>query len=83
MLTVIVSDTAQDLHRRAVGRRPLAPAISPKKTVEGAIGGFVFGAAGPSLAALVAARRADRRCARSSASHVVASASPAISSNRC
>ena len=25
------------------GRRPLAPTISPKKTVEGAIGGMVFG----------------------------------------
>jgi phosphatidate cytidylyltransferase len=45
MLTVMVSDTAQYYTGRAVGRRPLAPAISPKKTVEGAIGGFVFGTA--------------------------------------
>ena len=44
MLTVIVvSDTAQYYTGRAFGRRPLAPAISPKKTVEGAIGGLVFG----------------------------------------
>lgn len=43
MLTVIVSDTAQYYSGRAFGRRPLAPAISPKKTVEGAVGGVVFG----------------------------------------
>ncbi len=45
ILTVIVSDTAQLYTGRLFGRRPLAPAISPKKTIEGAIGGFVFGAA--------------------------------------
>jgi phosphatidate cytidylyltransferase len=45
MLTVMVSDTAQYYTGRAFGKRPLAPAISPKKTVEGAIGGFVFGTA--------------------------------------
>ncbi len=45
MLTVIVSDTAQYYTGRLTGRTPLAPAISPKKTVEGAAGGFVFGAA--------------------------------------
>ena len=43
MLTVMVSDTAQYYTGRAFGRRPLAPAISPKKTIEGAVGGFVFG----------------------------------------
>ena len=43
MLTVIVSDTAQYYTGRLIGRRLLAPAISPKKTIEGAIGGFVFG----------------------------------------
>jgi phosphatidate cytidylyltransferase len=44
MLTIVVSDTAQYYSGRAFGRRLLAPAISPKKTVAGAIGGFVFGA---------------------------------------
>jgi phosphatidate cytidylyltransferase len=45
MLTVIVSDTAQYYTGRLAGRRPLAPTMSPKKTVEGAIGGFIFGTA--------------------------------------
>jgi len=44
MLTVIVSDTAQYYSGRAFGRRLLAPSISPKKTIAGAVGGFVFGA---------------------------------------
>jgi phosphatidate cytidylyltransferase len=44
MATIVVSDSAQYYTGRAFGRRPLAPAISPKKTVEGAIGGVVFGA---------------------------------------
>ena len=43
MLTIIVSDTAQYYTGRLTGRTPLAPSISPKKTLEGAIGGFVFG----------------------------------------
>ena len=43
MLTVFVSDTAQYYSGRAFGRRPLAPAISPKKTIEGAVGGFICG----------------------------------------
>jgi phosphatidate cytidylyltransferase len=43
--TVAISDTAQYYSGRAFGRRPLAPAISPKKTMEGAVGGFVAGAA--------------------------------------
>ena len=44
MLTIIVSDTAQYYSGRVFGRRLLAPAISPKKTIEGAVGGFLFGA---------------------------------------
>ena len=40
--TVAVSDTAQFYTGRSLGRTPLAPARSPKKTREGAVGGFVM-----------------------------------------
>ncbi|MGD9904546.1 MAG: phosphatidate cytidylyltransferase [Vicinamibacterales bacterium] len=40
--TVAASDTCQYYSGRAFGRRALAPTISPKKTVEGAIGGLVL-----------------------------------------
>src|SRR4029077_18328595 len=50
LLTVIVSDTAQYYSGRAFGRRALAPAISPKKTIEGAIGGSICGAAALTIA---------------------------------
>lgn len=43
--TVVVSDSAQYYSGRLLGRTPLAPAISPKKTIEGAIGGIIFGTA--------------------------------------
>jgi phosphatidate cytidylyltransferase len=43
LLTVIVSDTAQYYTGRALGRRLLAPDVSPKKTLEGALGGLVLG----------------------------------------
>lgn len=43
LATIVVSDSAQYYTGRAFGRRPLSPQISPKKTVEGAIGGVVFG----------------------------------------
>ncbi len=50
--TVALSDTAQYYAGRTFGRHPLAPRRSPKKTVEGAIGGFLVAplalvAAGP------------------------------------
>jgi phosphatidate cytidylyltransferase len=45
MLTIIVSDSMQYYSGRLFGRRPLAPIVSPKKTIEGALGGFVFGTA--------------------------------------
>ena len=41
--TVVVSDSLQFYTGRMLGRRPLAPAISPKKTIEGAIGGVIAG----------------------------------------
>jgi phosphatidate cytidylyltransferase len=42
---IIVSDSGQYYSGRLFGRRLLAPSISPKKTVEGAIGGVVLGGA--------------------------------------
>lgn len=39
--TIAISDSAQYYTGRSLGRRKLAPAISPAKTVEGAIGGLV------------------------------------------
>lgn len=50
--TIIVSDSAQYYTGRALGRHKLAPAISPSKTVEGAIGGLVFGTAAMTFAGL-------------------------------
>jgi phosphatidate cytidylyltransferase len=43
LASVVVSDTAQYYAGRAFGRTPLAPRHSPKKTREGAAGGFVAG----------------------------------------
>ena len=43
--TIVVSDSAQYYSGRLFGRTPLAPSISPKKTIEGAIGGLIFGTA--------------------------------------
>jgi phosphatidate cytidylyltransferase len=52
VLTIIVSDSAQYYTGRALGRVPLAPSISPKKTREGAIGGIVFGTAAMTIGGL-------------------------------
>jgi phosphatidate cytidylyltransferase len=41
ILLVVVLDVAQYFTGRAFGRRPLAPIVSPKKTVEGLVGGYV------------------------------------------
>jgi phosphatidate cytidylyltransferase len=54
MLTIVVSDSAQYYTGRAFGRRPLAPSISPKKTIEGAVGGLIFGTAAMALGGAVA-----------------------------
>jgi phosphatidate cytidylyltransferase len=43
ILSVAASDTTQYYTGRLFGRHLLAPVVSPKKTVEGAIGGFVGG----------------------------------------
>ena len=40
--TVAISDTAQYYSGRLLGKHALAPVISPKKTIEGAVGGFVI-----------------------------------------
>ncbi|MGE0041772.1 MAG: phosphatidate cytidylyltransferase [Vicinamibacterales bacterium] len=42
LATVVVSDSGQYYAGRALGRTPLAPRLSPKKTREGAAGGFVL-----------------------------------------
>jgi phosphatidate cytidylyltransferase len=42
--TQATSDTAQYYTGRLIGRTPLAPAVSPKKTREGAVGGVVAAA---------------------------------------
>ena len=39
--TIALSDTAQYYSGRLLGRHKLAPVLSPKKTVEGAIGGLI------------------------------------------
>lgn len=46
LATIAISDTAQYYGGRTLGRRLLAPAVSPKKTVEGALCGVVAAAAG-------------------------------------
>jgi phosphatidate cytidylyltransferase len=43
--TIVVSDSSQYYVGRMLGKRPLAPSISPKKTVEGALGGLIVATA--------------------------------------
>jgi len=43
LIIVAATDTGAYVFGRLFGRRPLAPAISPSKTIEGAIGGWVSG----------------------------------------
>ena len=50
LATIAVSDTAQYYGGRWLGKTPLAPAISPKKTVEGALFGLIAGIAVMTLA---------------------------------
>jgi phosphatidate cytidylyltransferase len=51
---VIISDTAQFYVGSTLGRHRLAPVVSPKKSVEGAIGGLVAGALVAGLAGHIA-----------------------------
>jgi phosphatidate cytidylyltransferase len=44
LVLVVVSDTAQFYVGTRLGRHRLSPAVSPKKSVEGAVGGLVAGA---------------------------------------
>jgi phosphatidate cytidylyltransferase len=56
LVVMAASDTAQYYSGRAFGRHKLAPAVSPAKTVEGAIGGvIVAGAVGAALFASLTA----------------------------
>ncbi len=48
-IVVVACDAGAYFTGRAYGRRKLAPAISPKKTVEGALGGVVVGTAAGAL----------------------------------
>ncbi|WP_062297250.1 phosphatidate cytidylyltransferase [Demequina maris] len=50
---VVLNDTFALFTGMLIGRRPLAPRVSPKKTWEGAIGGAVFGIAGASVFATI------------------------------
>src|SRR5262245_9557392 len=43
--TIVVSDSSQYYVGRLLGRRPLVPTISPKTTIEGAIGGVLLATA--------------------------------------
>jgi phosphatidate cytidylyltransferase len=51
LVTIVVSDSAQYFTGRWFGRHKLSPAISPKKTLEGALGGFLIA---PAVMAIVA-----------------------------
>ena len=78
--SVVASDTLQYYTGRALGRRKLAPVISPKKTVEGAVGGFVGATLVMAFAGRgVAAGRAAPRARRARPRRSPASASSAIS----
>ncbi len=49
VITAKGSDTGAYLVGKLIGKRPLWPSLSPKKTIEGAIGGFFFGILGALL----------------------------------
>ncbi len=45
LLATFATDTGAYITGRLIGRHKLAPKISPKKTIEGAVGGFAWGVA--------------------------------------
>lgn len=53
VLVVAVNDVGAYFAGRSIGKRKLAPVLSPKKTVEGLVGGFIFGAVAASVMAVV------------------------------
>lgn len=53
IVAVVLNDTFALFSGMLLGRRKLAPRVSPKKTWEGAIGGAVFGIVGATACALV------------------------------
>ena len=57
-LLVAFADIGAFFAGRALGRRPLAPAVSPKKTWEGVLGGLAAAGAGGALAGMVFGRPA-------------------------
>ena len=84
IVTVAISDSLQYYSGRTFGRHLLAPVVSPKKTIEGAIGGFVGAALSlavighwwlPQMGLPARDRSSDSRWPRS--------ASSAICSSRC
>ena len=83
MATIVVSDSAQYYTGRAFGRRQLAPAISPKKTVEGAIGGLVFGTAAMTSEGWWSFRASTSGCSWAQRSPWSCSAWSATSSSPC
>ncbi len=46
VVAVVLTDTAAYFTGKSIGKHPMAPVVSPKKTWEGAAGGFVFAVIG-------------------------------------
>ena len=82
LTTIMVSDTAQYYGGRWLGRTPLAPAVSPKKTVEGALFGVAAGVVLMLAVAPLGSARRPRRNACCLALPWSGWASPEISSSR-